>query len=277
MNENPWRRWLEEDKPDKSLFVLPQDKENVQAFNAKFKDKHPDLCLHLEFFPVPFVGKREVPVVLLGNITTVIGDDITHSETAAFMRNPAYLQEMRKNLLHQIPHLDLVRECAEAGKGFWKRRLRHLLDEFGEDLLPHRIMTIEHSPYRSYKSYGHDSLSLPSQAQAYSHSLVRDAVKQKKVIVLRLGKKRWCKAVPELGEYPFRENKYYPRLVWLKSRNPVISESNCGGAGYQEIVSAIRAAGKLTNTEINELVELRSHLKKKGDASIFREEEKRLD
>ena len=59
MMSNPWGRL-----PCTAPFVLPEDKEEVLAFNKKVGEGHP-AYLRLEVMPEPFVGKPDAPVVLL--------------------------------------------------------------------------------------------------------------------------------------------------------------------------------------------------------------------
>jgi len=54
---NPWT-----DLPATAPFVLPCDKEAIEAFNASAK---PDHTIHTEVLPAPFVGNPTAPIVLL--------------------------------------------------------------------------------------------------------------------------------------------------------------------------------------------------------------------
>src|SRR5258708_38900928 len=91
------------------------------------------------------------------------------------------------------------------GADWWERKLRHILSEFGnrdiaKSIVAQNILAVEFFPYVSCSNrYGHDRLHLRSQE--YSFDLVRIAVKQEAVIVLRHGERRWLKAVPALGGY----------------------------------------------------------------------------
>ncbi len=89
MTENPWHHL-----PAKPPFVLPEDKAQVEAFNAKAS---PDHFLRLDLIPEPFVGSPDARIVLLGNNPGVKNDD-----TAGYRRKPAFANRMRSNLVHRL-------------------------------------------------------------------------------------------------------------------------------------------------------------------------------
>lgn len=95
-------------------------------------------------------------------------------------------------------------------------------------------MTIEYFPYRSRSDdYRHDDLSLPSQD--YCRLLVKNAMNNEALIVVRYGRSRWFDAVPSL--------KKYSHLLLLKETRPVhISRNGFEDAnGYQRVVDKIQA------------------------------------
>lgn len=87
MDQNPWHRL-----PDHPLYVLDEDRNKVTAFNDKPNQKH---TLNLNVIPVPFVGRKDAPVVLLGNIAGA-GDH----EEGEYKQRPAYIKRMLDNLHH---------------------------------------------------------------------------------------------------------------------------------------------------------------------------------
>jgi hypothetical protein len=229
VDNNPWRRL-----PSEAPYVLPEDEEDVRAFNANARQNQ---FLHLDLVPEPFIGWREAPVVLLGN-----NPGVKSPESAALRRKPAFASRMRNNLLHRLSadfpflYLDPDTDIASTGKDWWERKLRCLFSEFGPDreiarsILAKSILAIEFFPYVSHR-YRHGRLSLPSQQ--YSFTLVRNAMSRGAVIVLTRGERRWKNAVEGQSSYP--------RLLELqeKQRAP-ISPGNC--QRYQEIVAAIKAS-----------------------------------
>jgi hypothetical protein len=212
VNENPWHRL-----PDKPPFVLPEDMAKVEAFNLKEEQKAgQNHVLNLDLIPEAFLGWREAPLVLLGNIA---GVSETGDPPAAYRLEREFADRMRNNLLDNKAHRNsncpfvyFEPEIIPPGEDWWDCKLRYLLREFGnadvaKSILARNILAVEFFPYVSCSNrYAHDSLRLPSQE--YSFDLVRNAVKREAVIVLRHGERRWLEAVRELDGYQ--------RLVRLK-------------------------------------------------------------
>jgi hypothetical protein len=230
---NPWHRL-----PDQPEYVLPEDKEQVLAFNQKKKKDHPHF-LHLDLIPEPFVGRPDAPVLLLANNPGVSGDDTKHCK-----QKPKFTALMRENLLHRVNgdypflYLDPELDIAPASKKWWTRKLKRLLKDLGPDkdtarrILGQSILAVEFCPYPSQK-YGFGRIALPSRQ--YSINLVRSAMAREAVIVLTRGHKRWLDAVEELNKYR--------RLVQLEEvQKAAITPKNCGGPEkYQQIIEAIKA------------------------------------
>ena len=230
MNENPWNLL-----PVQPPFVLSEEKDKVLAFNV---NAHPNHFLHLDIIPEPFVGRQDAPVVLLGNIGG--GPEFEGDQPSAYKLEPAFQDRVRKNLLHDpsdFPLLWFAPGYYDPGTGWWERKLKQLLREFGNgdiamSKLARSILSVEFFPYSAHR-YGHDRLPLPSQK--YSFALVRNAVQRGAVIVLRHGERRWRGAVPELATYP--------NVVRLKEvRRALITPGNCHDDGFQKIVRAIKAS-----------------------------------
>jgi hypothetical protein len=220
--------------PDEPPYVLPED-EKVLAFDRKGRGIH---ALELNLIPEPFVGRPDAPVLLLGNNPGVKGDESRNAR-----QKPAFRDRMRDNLLHRLSpsfpflFLDPDPGIASPGKGWWERKLKRLLDEFGPDedaarrILARSVLAVEYFPYVSHR-YRHRKLTLPSQG--YSFGLVRNAMKRGAVIVLTRGRRRWERAVEELGTYP----RCF-RLVEVQ-RAPISPGNFPDRAQYEEIVRAIR-------------------------------------
>jgi hypothetical protein len=235
VSENPWQ-----ELPDMPPFVLPVDKEIVESFNRKQQRKEGrSHALNLDLVPEAFLGRPGAPLVLLGNIA---GVSETGDPPPAYKLKTQFAARLRKNLLHQhdpadFPFVYLDPSIISLGGNWWLRRLTHILDEFynsdaAHAVLAQYLLSVEFFPYICWSNrYAHDSLRLESQE--YSRFLVREAVKQKAVIVLRRGERRWLEAVPELGRYP--------HLVRLKSyQRGTISPNNCRDNGWSHIRDVVR-------------------------------------
>jgi hypothetical protein len=240
---NPWHRL-----PDQPPFVLAEDRDAVLAFNDESRQKGHPHSLNLQIIPVPFVGRTDAPVVLLGNIAGAGGE---HPDD--YQKWPVYADRLRKNLLHQnldfqfLP-MGIDAETLPPHKRWWTDKLKHLLDSFGngpaaEAILARSILAVEFFPYRSYSNeYHHEKLSL-MVSQEYSQVLVYDAMENGAVIVIRYGKKKWFDAVRGL------EN--YQHLVLLKeARQTFISPSGVADVdGYKKVVDKIHGSVAVTDGE----------------------------
>jgi hypothetical protein len=246
VSENPWRRL-----PDQPPFVLPEDWEKVKTFNDREERKAgQNHRLELRLIPQAFLGRPDAPLVLLGNVSGV--SETGDQPPAAYKLKPEYADRMRRNLLHDLPEdfpfAGLDPHIAPLDEGWWARKLRYILGEFrnadaARPLLARKLFAVEFFPYVAYPNrYAHDGLALPSQA--YSRSLVRNAVEQEAVIAFRHGERRWLKAVPKL--------EGHQRLVRLKDYHQgLISPNNCRDNGWSHIQAVIRrieeAAGRVRN------------------------------
>jgi hypothetical protein len=224
MDKNPWQRL-----PDRPPFVLPEDKEAVETFNAKAPK---DYKLRIDdLLPEPFVGDPHAPVVLLGNNPGYT------AKGAARKKEPRFVARMLANLRHaasDYPFVFFAPDIDEALQGWWDRKLKELLP-FGRAVLARSLLAVEHFPYPS-RRYGRKLPHLPSGAQDYSFSLVKKALERKAIIVLTRGERRWLRDVPAL--------RTYGELCML--RNPQvasISRGNCDR--FQEIEQAIESHGPL--------------------------------
>ena len=150
MNENPWQHL-----PDEPPYVLPEDKDKVLAFNEKARLRS-DHKLHLDLIPEPFVGRKDAPLVLLGN-----NPGVKDKAAADSKRNPAFANRMRSNLLHQLsddyPFLYLDPDITIPGKGWWERKLKSLLSACGTRNVARSLLAVEFFPYVS-RRYRHGKL-----------------------------------------------------------------------------------------------------------------------
>src|SRR5262245_6795845 len=222
MIENPWRHL-----PVRPPFVLPSDEECVRAFNKKKVGPGHAHFIHLDdILPEAFVGDRAAPVVLLSN-------NPGYGRTVADRSEPKFVAWMRSNLLHEAfayPFVFLRPDFSGPGKKWWEPKLKHLLKEFGVEVVARSVLNVVYFPYPSQR-YGHGGLPLPSQE--YGFQLVREAVKRKAAVVRMRANKGWFEKVPELNGY----DRLYRVRNW---QSPAISPGNC--ADYQNVVEAIREA-----------------------------------
>src|SRR5262249_32985232 len=140
----------------------------------------PNHALNLDLIPEAFLGRRDAPLVLLGNIA---GVSETGGPPKAYRLEPTFTARLRKNLLHlhdpaEFPFVYLDPRIISVGGDWWQRKLKHLLGEFSDPDVAHaslaqNLLSDEFFPYVSWSNrYAQDSLRLESQN--YSRSLVRE-------------------------------------------------------------------------------------------------------
>jgi hypothetical protein len=215
--DNPWQRL-----PLQAPFVLPEDAPLVNAFNVSASD---NLTLHTELLPEPFLGSPDAPVVLLSLNPGYSPDDLRHHQ------DPLFASRSRANLLHlpaAYPFYLLAPDLSAPGRHWWDRKLGPLSRVAGREAVARGVLCVEYFPYHS-RQFGHRALLIPSQA--YSFTLVREALNREAIIVFLRGERYWMMAVPELA--------IYPHLCRVRSvQNPVISPANCP-KGYDRAVAAL--------------------------------------
>lgn len=220
--ENPWLHL-----PTEPPYVLHGDRECVETFNCALNDSQHKHYLQLnEILPEPFVGAKDAPVLLLSN-NPGIGGKSTPCRQA-----PEFRAAMRNNLHHAASDWPFVylHPAFDSWETWWRRkRLRRLIQRFGQQAVARCILNVVLCPY---PSQNYRRLFVPSQR--YSFGLVHDAVARNAVIILmRPGQQSaWEENVPTL--------KGYERFFCVpNAQNPAITE-NC--PGYDLVVAAIEAS-----------------------------------
>jgi hypothetical protein len=214
---NPWLT-LPEQKP----FVLPDDAPSIQAYS----DYPIATAYHLDLLPLPFQGRPDAPIVILGLNPGYDVDDDTKQTTDYFIKTNFRNYRHDSTLPYPLFFLDPKIEGESSGKGqqWWHRRLKHLRALYDDKLLAQALLSVQYVPYRS-TSYKHARHCLPSQA--YGFELVRQAVKRKALIIALRSERLWKEAVKEL-------NGYERFFAASNPRNPVLNEQQLG-AGYAEL------------------------------------------
>jgi hypothetical protein len=220
---NPWLA-LPEQKP----FVLPDDAPHLEDYSKNAGDT----AYHLYLPPLPFQGRSDAPIVLLGLNPGYKEADKDNHSTPEFLetnfRNYRHDPTLEYPLFFLDPKLD-----GDAGQKWWHQRLKPLRHHYNDDkLLARAIISVQYLPYRS-KTYKHSRELLESQK--YGFELVRYAINRGALIIGLRSKKLWEEAVPELGNYT--------RFYQLSNpRNPVLSEQQLGEEGYQKLIAELEKA-----------------------------------
>lgn len=212
--DNPWNRL-----PKKRPYVLDCDSSTIGAFNDHISGRG-EYEIHTDLFPEPFVGNPAAPVYILGlNPGCSEFDKEWHD-------SPDFADAARKNLSHKLKKFPFFfldpRFKGAPGAIWWRRRLRRLLGNCSDAHVSQSVFCVEIFPYHSRKfkvfpKRVSASPFLPSSQ--YAAFLVREALKEKKTIVVMRSFKLWCALVPELK---------HSRLVHLvkNPQNPTLSPGN---------------------------------------------------
>jgi len=225
--ENPWRNIQQINNE----YIAECDVDimgKIKILNNKQKDEKK---LKLEIIPQPYVGDPKFAVIyyLLSNPSPLgtendypqklLFDNLTHKnkDHPFFLLNPKY-----KNT---------------KAYDWWNKKLRHIIEDTNLDTISHCFFAIDYMAYFSKKyPYLVDTSNLPSQA--YSCDLIKQAMKEEKIIVIARFLKKWNDKLPNL--------KYYPNTIVLSNpQNPVISENTAkdlkGIKAYKKIISKLNS------------------------------------
>ena len=216
---NPWI-----DLPDRPPHVLPSEDAAVARLNF---GAHPDVAVHLELLPEPYLGHPQAPVVILN-----LNPGFDERDIPFHSMDPLFREISRKNLLHQPQDYPFYlldpRISASLGHQWWIKKLKEPIRVAGLQPVATRVLCVEYFPYHSRR---YPPIRETLESQRYGFQLVRDAIGRGALIVIMRGQKRWLEAVPELANHG--------RVYKLNSvQNVAISPGNCPG-GFSEIVSAL--------------------------------------
>jgi len=205
LSQNPWL-----ELPSQPPYVLPVDRSAVETFNAKAR---PDVFLHLQLIPEPFLGDPDAPVVLLG-----LNPGYTPEKDDEHHRDPAFVQRSRDNLTHrpsQYPFFLVNPAITAPGAGYWRSKLGYLIKEFNAETVARSFLCVEFTPYHSVKFGFRRRLT----SQEYSFNLVRRALSRSAIVIVMRARSEWLKALPELIKYDriYRVNSF---------QNPYVTPAN---------------------------------------------------
>ena len=201
---NPWQ-----ELPSVPPFVAPIDAELLSR--ARFTSE-----LKLDLLPQPWTGNpNSAQVFMLALNPGFSPNDYIE------LSNPDYAEQWRLALSFQTrtPFYFLDPAFKDTG-GYrgWARRLRELIEVVGIEAVGAKVMCIEHFPYKSVR-YAPLGVTLPSQL--YSFELVREAIRQRKQVVIMRSERVWLESVPEL--------RSYPNIRLSNHQNPYLSRAQMSG------------------------------------------------
>ena len=205
--QNPWSVL-----PKKSPYVLAEDSDLVERFNAMAPPNH---RFDTSLLPEPFFGSLAAPVLILNLNPGWSPDD---AQVHANRRFASMARRSMEHALSPYPFLHLQPETTTPGGRWWQQRTQRLALVVGFDAVAQNISCVQFAPYHSAQ-YAATTPRLPSQE--YSFWLVKQAIARGAEIVVMRSVKLWLNAVPEL-------NTYKRLHLGLNPRAPYISPGNLG-------------------------------------------------
>jgi hypothetical protein len=188
---NPW-----DDLPTTPPYVLPDDREQVLAFNDR-PGRLPIHKLQLQLLPEPYIGRVDAPIVVLK-----LGPAYSPLDTR-FTEDPRCREVWRRNALHETldyPFYPLDPFLAwTSSAAWWSRRLGQLIVQFGERLVAENLLCIEAFPYHSVRFPGTRGTMT---SQRYGFWLAERAMERGALILMANRPRVWHRAVPALEGYP---------------------------------------------------------------------------
>ncbi len=213
MIKNPWLNisWSYT-VADVDKAYIKQHYGSVKAFEEKYKSSGLNLQLCL---PDPYSGNKNSKVYCL-NMNPGEPDP-------CFYQHTEYEKRTQKNLRHDVSDSfwteGLQGMCGKqhAGIDWMDKKMAGLTEILGRRP---NVFFIEYFPYHSKKGFSFPE-SLPSYE--YSDELIREAIRQEKLIIIMRSKKLWIKRLPELERYPHVITLKSPAGGWLSPNNFVPS------------------------------------------------------
>lgn len=191
MIKNPWLNisWSET-VADVDKAYIARHYGSVKAFKKKYGSSGLNLqqCL-----PGLYSGNKDSEVYCL---------NMNHGEQdPCFYQHRKYERLTQKNLKHDVKDCfwaeGLKGLCGKqhAGIDWMDKKMAGLTKVLGRRP---NVFFIEYFPYHSKKGF-----SFPENLHSYEYSdeLIREAIRQEKLIIIMRSKKLWIERLPELGKY----------------------------------------------------------------------------
>ncbi len=206
--------------------MLSPDEPLLDVYDRDTNDSPTAYRLHLP--PLPFQGRPDAPLVLLGlNPGYKEADEANHA-TEDFQKTNFRNYRHDATLEYPLFFLD-PKLSGDAGQQWWHRRLKPLRQHYHDKVLAQGFLSVQYVPYRS-TSYQHSRRQMPSQE--YGFNLVRQAVARGALVIGLRSERLWKEAIPTLVDYA--------RFYQLSSpRTPVLNEKQLGTEGWRALCAEL--------------------------------------
>lgn len=216
--KNPW---LELNQTN-NRFIAECDISYINEYVEYGKQK-----LKLDIIPHPYMGNPFTAVVYF-----LLGNPLFFSDDYPYYRNAPDI--FLENLQHKVNDYPLYWLNPIYGESksynWWLDKLGYLDGETNRKIITNRFFSIEYFAYYS-SNFPNDLNHLPSQD--YSFHLIKQAIIEKKIIIVARHKELWYSAISELRNYI---NKYELK----SSQNVIISQNNIGNNNFNSIIKRLK-------------------------------------
>jgi hypothetical protein len=214
-----------EELPSNPWIGLPDTAPFIAAVDRGVMAQHPAAAgrLLLDHLPVPYMGLPSAEITLL---TLNPGGRQVDTDYGT-----SFLERRRRSLTFEGdgPAFWLDPEGPHTeGYEYWTRRLRLLIEACGQEAVAKRILVAQYFPYQSLVWEPFPAV-LPSQD--FTFQIVRQAIRDKKLIVVLRSLKLWLRAVPELVGAE--------RLHIKNPRSPYLTPANLGADGFGALLTRL--------------------------------------
>lgn len=218
--ENPWLAL-----PETSPFVLPQDRAQIEAYNAKLPEASPRRILIDELLPEPFIGSVATAPVIVLQLNPGFDESNFDSHAATAFR--AALDANRRHAQTEWPFYFFDPRFREhPGGEWWRGKTKELDDLVGFGRLTQNLAVVEWFPYRSRRFGGNCHV----ESQNYGFSLVESAIARGALIILSRSVRLWEKSVPALQGYERKLTLSSVQNVALSRNNLKYNGEKCDKA-----------------------------------------------
>lgn len=194
---NPWSNL-----PTRAPFILENDREALRKLDSSLRARgRKGSLVRDEIIPEPFVGNPFTADVVLLNLNPGF-----EKSDRKWHRSPTFRKAAIENLNHRkmdYPFYLLDPRFKDSGGAkYWRKRMRSLIERYGDRKVANAICVIEWHPYHSEISLGHPTSKF-CDSQDYTAWLVKQAKKRDGCVVLLLRSRRqWQSLVPESSDWP---------------------------------------------------------------------------
>ncbi len=199
---NPWKELSE--KIERNFFNLIEensldaDKKVIGNFNEKQSELYK---LRTSMMPAHFTGNiLNSKIVLLAS-----NPGYVEKEVENFYSNPKFMKERISDLTFLSDSFISNDDERIKESPYWNQKLRWLTEEVGFDIVSKNVSLLQFNPYHSIKFkkvpkkfFKNTNTSNYLKSQNYGFDLLRNCIKQDKLIVVLRSKKEWFKAVSRI-------------------------------------------------------------------------------